>query len=58
MPGKHLGVAVKAFFGGARLLALWAAYALVVWSTTNVQGGSGALLLLWVILLLPCGYVT
>jgi hypothetical protein len=42
----------------ARLLTLWAAYALVVWSTSNVQSGSGALLLLWVILLLPCAYVT
>jgi hypothetical protein len=42
----------------ARLLALWAAYALVVWSTSNAQGGSSALLLLWVLLLLPCAYVT
>jgi hypothetical protein len=42
----------------ARLLALWAAYALVVWSTSNAQGGSGALLLLWVLLSLPCAYVT
>ena len=42
----------------ARLLALWAAYALVVWSTSNAQSGSGALLLLWVLLSLPCAYVT
>jgi len=42
----------------ARLLALWAAYALVVWSTSNAQSSSGALFLLWAILFLPCAYVT
>jgi hypothetical protein len=41
-----------------RLLALWASYALVVWSTSNAEGGGSALLLLWVLLLLPCAYVT
>ncbi len=42
----------------SRLLALWAAYVLIVWSTANALGRSGALLLLSVFLLLPCGYVT
>ena len=42
----------------SKLLVLWLAYVAVIWSTSAVQGGSGALLLLWVFLLLPCGYVT
>ncbi len=42
----------------AKLLVLWIAYVALVWSTSAIQGGSGALLLLWVLLLLPCGYVT
>ena len=42
----------------AKLLVLWIAYVALVWSTSAILGGSGALLLLWVLLLLPCGYVT
>ncbi len=41
-----------------KLLALWVAYVALVWSTSDAQGGSVALLLLWGLLSLPCGYVT